>query len=67
MQRKEQDYDAEQTRIKVLKDKHFKEMQAVHELKMEETKLRNDISGAKSIGTIDHLSIADIRRCISFR
>ena len=58
MQRKEQDYDAEQTRIKVLKDKHFKEMQAVHELKMEETKLRNDISGAKSIGKMMIIQLA---------
>ena len=55
MQRKEQDYEAEQTRIKVLKDKHFKDMQAVHELKMEETKLRNDISGAKSIGKLYYI------------
>ena len=58
MQRKEQDYDAEQTRIKVLKDKHFKEMQAVHELKMEETKLRNDVSGAKSIGKMMIIQLA---------
>jgi small-conductance mechanosensitive channel len=46
---KEQEMNAQQTRIKLLKDKLFKETQGVHNTKNEETKLKNEISGAKSI------------------
>jgi hypothetical protein len=46
---KEQEMNSQQTRIKLLKDKLFKETQGVHNTKNEEIKLKNEISGAKSI------------------
>ena len=49
MQKKEAEYETQQLRIKNLKDKLFKESQAVHDLKLEESRIRNNISGSKSI------------------
>ena len=45
----EKDLHAEALRVKNLKERSIKELQAVHELKMEEARLRSEISGTKSI------------------
>ena len=45
----EKDFNSEVLRVKNLKERSIKEQQAVHELKMEEARLRSEISGTKSI------------------
>jgi chromosome segregation ATPase len=45
----EKDLTSELARVKNFKDRSIKEMQAVHDLKMEEARLRSEISGSRSI------------------
>lgn len=46
---RERDFNAELLRVKNLKERAIKELQAVHDLKREESRLRSEISGCRSI------------------
>ncbi|RYH20389.1 hypothetical protein EON65_23570 [archaeon] len=49
LQERERQFNAELLRVKVLNEKAIKENQSVHEMKTEESRLRNEIGGAKAI------------------